>query len=494
MSFAGDTLVVTHYHWRAGGVRKVIERALPQVCSQGGIGRVVLVAGEAPPSAWVEFLCSRCPGVRWETAVCEEIGYVSELGRMPDRRVARSFFERVAARFPGALFWVHNPALARNVPMVESLLEALSSGGATALFHHHDFWCDNRWGRWGEAQACGYGAEEELGRIFFSAAPGVLHAGINRADARLLGGVGKGKSAWLPNPFDPGKPASRQEKEKARQWLDALPGIKKTKPLWLLPCRLLRRKNVAEAILRASQGGAVLVTSGEASSSDEKPYAKALLREVEAGGLPAVFADFGAAGTPPFEHLVAAADAVVLTSLLEGFGLAYLDAAFAEKPLICRRLKNVVPDLESFGFRFPEAYEETEIPSGCLDLGEEKRWVGELRERWEKGLPDRARSFLGGFSDGCGAVFSRLTLRGQCEVLRNFRGAGGGGVLQETRWPGGGEELSSEKYAERFWEFLAGAEEGGSGSEETARGVQESFFKERLSSEALYPLLFANET
>jgi len=93
-----------------------------------------------------------------------------------------------------------------------------------------------------------------------------------------------------------------------------------------------------------------LVTSGGATSADEQPYTY----------------DLGAAANrhhwrlrlgllqgdethkPSVAELLAVSEVVLLTSIQEGFGLPYLEAAVARRPLIARALPNIAPDLARF--------------------------------------------------------------------------------------------------------------------------------------------------
>jgi hypothetical protein len=62
-----------------------------------------------------------------------------------------------------------------------------------------------------------------------------------------------------------------------RRWLKKFPGLPGA-PLWVVPCRVLRRKNIGEALLitRWLRPEAHLVVTGSASSSDEVPYSQRL--------------------------------------------------------------------------------------------------------------------------------------------------------------------------------------------------------------------------
>jgi mannosylglucosylglycerate synthase len=119
-------------------------------------------------------------------------------------------------------------------------------------------------------------------------------------------------------------------------------------PLLVLPARLVRRKRIelaieAAAVLRDRGHDARLVVTGGPDPHD--PDGAAYLQElralvVEAGGRDVLLVDeLGhSAGERMVGDLYALADALVLPSASEGFGLPMLEAAVARLPIICSDL------------------------------------------------------------------------------------------------------------------------------------------------------------
>src|SRR5690606_14151715 len=137
----------------------------------------------------------------------------------------------------------------------------------------------------------------------------------------------------------------------------------------LMAARLVRRKNVAEALLLARwlRPDAWLMTTDGARSGDEQPYQRRLEEAARRHGWRlriGVLAGREGPGAPRVPELMAASEALLLTSVQEGFGLTYLEAAAAGRPLLARRLPNVFPDLRRLGFRFPQAYDEVLVDPG----------------------------------------------------------------------------------------------------------------------------------
>ena len=196
----GMRLIVVHHHLRPGGVRRVMEQSLPWI-SRDRISEVILAAGEAPDAEWFKALAARMPDVRVTWEVDAAFGYMAEIGlksRAVRIRVAR-MLERLLSE-PGArssLVWVHNPGLARNLPMSAAIARVCENRGVRVVWHHHDWWFDNRWSRWSEIRASGFRTLREATRATVPAVPVGAHVGINRPDvARLRAGFRDNGGGW----------------------------------------------------------------------------------------------------------------------------------------------------------------------------------------------------------------------------------------------------------------------------------------------------------
>ncbi len=387
-------LVVIHYHWRPGGVRQVVETLLPALRAEPAFGfsRVTLVSGEPPPDDWRHVL----PDVHWVTEPA--FGYVSE-------NPAATTWDRVRtasmALLRGAdertLVLLENAAVGRNAALAPAVAEACRSTGAWLFCHHHDFFFDARWDRWPEFAAAGIATFDEAWAAAFPAGERIRHGVVSAVDSRALG-----LPHW-PNPVEP-----RGAVEPATMWLRAR--LRTDAPVWLLPCRLLRRKNVAEAVLaaRVLAPEAVVATTGGASSAQEAPYAAAIAE------LPGLHTGLAAErGSPSVFALMAAAERVVVPSLFEGFGLPAREACGLGRPVLVRRAALAGVDVPG-----AHVYDDLVVPWDLLDreaeLGRQRALWTEFRRKIPADVP------VGDPFDRLGAdtvAFSRLTLTGQLRVL-----------------------------------------------------------------------------
>jgi len=496
------------------------------------VHEIVLVAGEPPDRIWFDSLVEQLPGIRIDCEVDAAFGYLAEI-RLKSRevrmRVARVMERRLDEPGVGSrLVWVHNPGLARNLPMSAALARVCADRGVRVLWHHHDWWFDNRWSRWREIRASGFRTLPAATRATVPALSRGAHVAINRPDvARLRAGF-QDHVAWLPNILEPVVRPSASATAHARAWLERRQNLPRDNAFWLVPCRFLRRKNILESVLLARwlRPEGFLITTGGPSSRDEIPTWKRLKAVAAKKGWRVRFSVLADApvDAPSVGALMSASEALLLTSVQEGFGLPFLEAAAARKPLLGRRLAQVIPDLEKLGFRFPHLYDEIWVAPESLDWATEVRRQRRHFEAWRGLLPRMARSRVRP-PDWLdlkvpGAVpFGRLTVTGQLEVLaspvdrtreaasernvwlRPWMRMSAEGRLQRIEASRKAfERLSGAAYARRFWRIASGSRGHASTTPTTptTRGeperVLEAFLDETLSERHGYPMLWSPET
>lgn len=520
-------LIIVHYHLRPGGIRRIIELATPHLLRQSGgaLREVVLAVGEAEDAKWTGQFRDLLAPVPVEVFTEPAFGYFSEQ-RRPPAAIRQHLRAALAKLLAGAsrentVVWAHNLGIARNLILTRELAAACERRGVPLLAHHHDWWFDNRWSRWPEMRRCGVRTLAQAAATVFPAAKHVRHLTINHADARILEPHLRERVTWLPNLTERTPPPPRARVRAAADWLQGKLGDHDA-PVWMLPCRLLRRKNVAEALLLTHwlRPEAWLVTTGGISSADEQAYA----RKLDAAArqhhwrlrLGVLAGD--EARKPAVAELVAASECVMLTSIQEGFGLPYLEAAASRRPLIARAIPNIAPDLAQFGFQFPQCYEEVLVSPDLFDWRAERRRQLRLFAAWKQRLPRACRVLAGEpvvlrQEDNSSPVpFSRLTLTAQLEVLAHpareswehcaplnpflarWRKRASAGRLQITPWPGTADGwLSGPAYARRWADALARSPRPAP-TQPAAVATQRDFIQWKLGAEHLFPLLWTPDT
>ena len=515
-------LLIFHHHFRPGGVRRVIELATPHLVAHwpGGLRSVVLVTGDEPDPAWLRAFRGRLHGTPVKVLVQPAFGYASELaldGRTLERRVRDGIraLVREAGREEG-LIWAHNLGLGRNLVLTRELTLSCHACGIPLMAHHHDWWFENRWHHFASLCEPGFRRLPALAAAVLAGSPHISHVAINQADARILEKHFPDRAGWLPNLVERSARPAAARVTAARVWLNRQIGT--AAPVWLLPSRLLRRKNVAEALLltRWLRPEAWLVTTGGVSSAAEQAYADALRDAARQNGWPLRLGVLQGdeSQKPSVPELMAASEALVLTSLQEGFGLPYVEAAAAQRPLVARALPNIAPDLARFGFKFPQRYWEIEVDPSLFDWGAERRRQREQFRAWKSLMPRTASKLAGqpallavGAQPGP-VPFSRLTLIAQLEVLaqpvglswercaplnpflERWRKRAAAGRLGLSPWPASAARwLGGRAYAGRFLERVPSVwpRDVRPGASQAA---QAEFLRLKLRAEYLYPLLW----
>ncbi len=519
-------LIIFHHHFRPGGVRRVIELATPHLVSNWPerISMVVLATGEAPDPAWLRAFRKRLHGHRVKVQVESAFGYVSEMPQN-DKTIANRVKAGITRMLrdinrDNCLIWAHNLGLGRNLFLARELTFMCHRSGIRLILHHHDWWFENRWNHFTIMRQTGFRKTLAVARAVLAASPFIAHAAINNADAIILAKHFPGLAGWLPNPVENEALPLAARVEVARKWLCTQIG--EESPVWLLPSRLLRRKNICEALLltRWLRPQAWLVTTGGASSAEERTYAETLAKAAKIQGwrLRLSILQTSKNAQPTIAELLAASEAILFTSLQEGFGLPYLETAAARRPLVARQLPNIAPDLDLFGFTFPQSYSELRVDPVLFDWRAERGRQVRLFAEWKSSMP-RAASRLAGKpavlaagKDPCPVPFSRLTLTAQLEVLaqpvefswdlcanlnpflETWRKRAAQRRLEITPWPRKAERLlGGMAYAQRFLALLPTSLSQAPPST-ASEAAQAEFIRNKLKPENIYPLLWNSRT
>jgi len=230
---------------------------------------------------------------------------------------------------------VHNVfTLHLNAALTEALFALAAERPGVFIAWTHDL-------AWTDAQ---YGAQRHPGRpwsLFATAAPGVRYVAISEKAARELSaltGLARSKITIVPNGVDR---VAVLGLSAAGVRIATRLGLFEADPLLLLPVRMTRRKRIELAIdalaeLRRAHPNAALVVTGGPGAHN--PANVAYERELAARAGPGVHllhAEHIRIGVRELADLYGLADALVLPSANEGFGLPMLEAGLRRLPIIC---------------------------------------------------------------------------------------------------------------------------------------------------------------
>jgi hypothetical protein len=281
------------------------------------------------------------------------------------------------------------------------------------LYHIHDFAeCGRLWNLANLRRCWGDGGLED----FYPVASNVGYVVLNSTDSLRLAeaGIPKDRIFYLPNAV----PSIRAEKKNSKEtiavelqrYADSRGyRFEPERQWWTLPIRLIRRKNVVEALFLAetTEDPVQLLVTLDANSEPERAYAEAVKdlfrRENQAAVVGFGHTLVGSAFS--FDDLLLSSDAVVTTSLLEGFGFTFLEGANRGIPLLGRNLGELTSDFATAGFPGDSLYEQFLVP---VDRGTRKKMIskGQRFAQKQGRLLGLSNSTIGRFADQVKAIFS----------------------------------------------------------------------------------------
>ncbi len=346
-------LAIIHYHLNRGGVTRVIEnhlRALDAVLDPGEPWRVVIFYG-GRRKGWIKRLGHELKSVHLALAEVPGLEYDSlrEPTAMSDpdelAKDLRLAFERHGFATGTTVVHVHNHALGKNRALPQATAR-LAEAGFPVLLQVHDFAEDFRPANYRHIT----GKTSDDPRRLYPQAPDIHYAALNGRDHAILAsaGVDPQHLNLLPNPAPPLSDMPRRKD--ARRRLHLCFDVPTSDRFLLYPIRCIRRKNVGETLLYsalAPEGTVVGMTLAPLNPAEVPIYDawKDCARRLQ---LPCRF-ETGAKDGLTFAENMAAADAIITTSLAEGFGMVFLESWLAGRPLLGRDLPEITGDFRSNG-------------------------------------------------------------------------------------------------------------------------------------------------
>ena len=386
-------VAVVHYHLNRGGVTRVAANHLLALAAadpdEPPPAAVLLTGGRA--EAWGPHAADlEATGVRVGRPVIAGLEYddlVScDRGERSSTTETRSLRSRLTSALEIALadhgatrdetvLHVHNHALGKNVSLPWAVAD-LAGRGWRFLLQLHDFAEEFRPANFLRLRdALGPNAN------LYPQASQIHYAVLNGRDRGVLAdlGVPPDRLHFLPNPVADFPPLPDRGEAK-RKLADAC-GVPADAKYFCYPVRGIRRKNLGEAVLTAVlEPDAVVGVTLEPRNPAELAFHDRWRAFCDDLDLPVRFGtgEAPSSGEPgvSFHENLAAADAVLTTSVAEGFGMVFLEAWLADRPLVGRDLPHVTADFRAEGLELPGLYKSLTVPAG---------WVSEFPARFRAG-------------------------------------------------------------------------------------------------------------
>jgi FMN phosphatase YigB (HAD superfamily) len=328
------TVAIVHYHLGPGGVSTVIAAASRCLTAEG-IAHVIL-AGSG-----VDGLPVR---------VVPELNYGADVDAEVLLERLRAAASEALGRAPD-VWHFHNHSLGKNAAL-PGVVARMAEDGERIVLQIHDLAEEGRPGNYRAIADCGklYPVSERMSYAF-----------VNSRDREVFVGAGldEGRALLLENPVAVADGFGRNEFRA---------------PIVFAPARGIRRKNLGEMVFLSALAPAGARFAVSRAPLDERALAIHETWRKFAGrqGLPIAFdvvdrfaPEAGAAAD--FKSWIAHASHFVTTSVAEGFGLTFLEAAAHGKPLIGRKLAHIAADHARHGIRAGDLYERLLVPAEWID-------------------------------------------------------------------------------------------------------------------------------
>jgi glycosyltransferase involved in cell wall biosynthesis len=363
-------LVIVHHHFRRGGVTRVVENHLRSLAlAEDGLPERVVLLHDGVAGDWPFEVKARSLGFPCEVLTVEGLGY-DESGGPVDTDLPIQIADTLNAVGCGpaeSLIHWHNHSLGKN-PAVLSAIRHLAESGYRLLLQVHDFAEDFRAESYQRLRRTVAGGDDrQLAALLYPQAAGIHYAVLNGRDEATLRAVGVASDRLhlLPNPVSP-PPVADDPAASRKRVLEAL-DVPPSHRLVVYPVRGIRRKNLGEFLLWSAmvERAFFLLTLAPQNPLEENNFRRwqALAGDL---GLPC---RLGAPKSPElgFADNLAAADALITTSVAEGFGMVFLEAWLAGKVLLGRNLPEITADFTAEGLDLSGCYDSLQVPSEWLD-------------------------------------------------------------------------------------------------------------------------------
>jgi len=351
-------VAIIHYHLRPGGVTRVIERAVESLNNRVDL---LVLTGEAPaPSAVLTPLTEPFEPLGYSESECPDFENVAEDLRF----TARSLLGR-----DPDVWHIHNHALGKN-SFTPRFVWHLASAGCRLLLQPHDFAED---GRPENYRLLTRHLGDSLNSTLYPLANHVWYAPINYRDMAFLEDIGLPHVHELPNAVTAHRAGMTASTSKTIVY----------------PARAIRRKNLGEFLLwslMAPAGYRFQSTLAPQNPRWQGYYNDwvAFARELD---LPV---EFDAGRRHDFSELIQQAEALMTTSIAEGFGLAFLEPWLEGKNLFGRRLPEITTDFEEEGLDLSALYSTLPVP---IEWAGEKQFHQSLETAMKASYADYSREW-----------------------------------------------------------------------------------------------------
>ncbi|MFT4304344.1 MAG: HAD-IIB family hydrolase [Candidatus Woesearchaeota archaeon] len=375
-----------HYHMKSGGVKIVIENLMKAFDLYSKNKFSLIEAGE-------QFDYS--PKSKINHIKIPEIDYIDKKFSSYEKLLIYS--KKIAKKIEKYLnlknkcvLHVHNPNLFKNSFLSKSLeILANDNDNLLLIVQVHDFAEDNRQAQLKLMQTCTGKIDKNLAaNLAYPLADNIIYFTINSRDKRLLKKIGipHERIFLFPNAVNTEFFNVKTKSNGLKRLLSTYAqkngyNFSEKRKILLYPVKIIQRKNVIEAILLLNILNSIkdeyqLLITLDASSKYDIKYSDVIKDYVKKNNLPVTigfgfkiissneirsYDSTGKITEYLLPDLMSISEAIISTSMLEGFGFAFIEGWIANKKIIGRRIDFIIEDFEKKGIKFPGMYDKIMI-------------------------------------------------------------------------------------------------------------------------------------
>ncbi|MFW6219150.1 MAG: hypothetical protein ACOC3S_03430 [Bacteroidota bacterium] len=412
-----NKIYIIHYHLNPGGVTSIIKSQVKGLKSVDSNSEITVITGVAP----MEKILNKDV----KLIVNKRLNYLSLQKINNPRNYCNKLLKQLKKIVrKNDIIHFHNLNLGKN-PLVNYVIYQLIQEGYPVFNHVHDF-AEDRSVNMALMQAeVGRVSDLEISEIMYPSSPNLYYGVLTSFDHERLKslGVKQEKIKRLPNPVSIPALPEPQNNKKLKEQLATVFNIDPEKKWITYPVRVIKRKNIGEFVLLAylfASKAVFLVTQPPANPAEMGEYKK-WVQFCHLKNIPVIWEAGRAAN---FSEIISASDFCITTSVMEGFGMSYLEPWLHHTPVTGRNILRVTPDFIKLGLEFPVLYDGIQINTGEklidfaeLDSTEQRFFIGQL------GIPEIREQLISGnpFIDKLfEPVEQKIIIKNEMIVRENF--------------------------------------------------------------------------
>ncbi|MBI9101241.1 MAG: hypothetical protein JEY99_02410 [Spirochaetales bacterium] len=445
-------IIVFHYHLLPGGVTSVISTGMEALIEYiPEIVAITLVTGRDENSEKIGSKLRNRAGelgredLKIEIRCLPETDYDNNIPESADilEKKADHLSAKLLKEFGGSPWWIHNYHIGKNPILTRALIKtAAATRDQRFYLQIHDF---PESGRLQNLKGL------EGVKPLYPTGPNINYFTINARDRKILikAGLPSKRVNLMPNPvkyphterITTLNDKSRIKERMRAYWGGEFQEFNPDSPLAFYPVRSIRRKNILEAgaLALLSEQKINLIVSLPGVSKQENAYSELVHSLFSRGIIPGIWGTgLGSESInendtendiPTFDEIASACDVVLSSSLQEGFGYLFVEAAGWGKPLFSRKLdilEEITPILEKDRW---QTYEKITVPLFGNMKSRMTRFYKNHISQLNGLLPDELISriyndfpkFTAEESENYGVDFSYLPIQLQAEILEKLK-------------------------------------------------------------------------